>query len=450
MGVELSKQEPALHARLLAGKYRLIRPLGQGAMGEVWQAEHLTLHSLVAIKLLDPEIATSMLNIERFLREARAAATLRSPHVVQILDHGVDEGTPYIVMEQLEGESLADRLEHCSKLSLPDTARIVTHIARALARAHAAGIVHRDLKPDNVFLVSNDDEEIAKLLDFGIAKLLHEVRGTEQSSTIPGVLVGTPYYMSPEQAAGASTLDHRADIWALGVIAFECLLGRRPFEGSTLPGLLLKIREEPQPIPSHEGPVPAGFDAWFARACARNVNERFPSAKQAASELQRLCSSESRLESPRPAATSGEGETLVSAALSTPSAREAHRLPWSLALGIALAVCAAALGAQLLTRHESKPTAEAAAHGLAVSVSASVALPRPAASDSLPSPSLDSVPSVTLQSEAAPTPTAKRGPRASPRSGAHSPTSAPSAPRPSSTQTEETSGAARTGIDLGI
>jgi serine/threonine-protein kinase len=425
---------------------------------------------LVAIKLLDPEIAASAHNLERFLREARAAATLRSPHVVQILDHGVDEGTPYIVMEQLEGESLAQRLERCHKLSPQDTARIVTHIARALARAHAARLVHRDLKPDNVFLVSNDDEEIAKLLDFGIAKSLREVKDSAQISTIPGVLVGTPYYMSPEQAEGASTIDHRADIWALGVIAFECLLGRRPFEGSTVPGLLIKICEQPQPIPSQEGPVPAGFDAWFARACARNASERFESAKQAATELRRLCPNES----PRTPPASNTGATLVSAALSNPVAASAPATQrWPLAVGVALALCAAVFGARLLTRREAKPAAtlEANTHPRVIPSLAGVALaaravsvpaeghatlPGPAASaparvnDVPSSPSARSAPKVTLARAPTLAPSARQNLAASPPASAHSPTSAPSAPRPSSTATKDTQSSARTGVDLGI
>jgi serine/threonine-protein kinase len=274
---------------IIAGKYRLLRKLGQGGMGSVWYAEHLTLHSPVAIKLIDLAIVANPEALARFLREAQSAAKLRSPHVVQILDHGVDNGTPYIAMELLEGESLADRLARVGKLSPADTARIMTHVARAVARAHEAGIVHRDLKPDNIFIVQNDDEEIAKVLDFGIAKATSSVHEAVSSSTRTGAVLGTPYYMSPEQAEGAKTLDHRSDIWALGVIAFECLLGRRPFDAETLAGLLLAICTREIPVPSQLGLVPAGFDGWFQRACARDVEQRFSSAKEAVAELKRLC-----------------------------------------------------------------------------------------------------------------------------------------------------------------
>ncbi len=279
--------EPLAEESIVAGKYRLVRQLGQGGMGAVWLAEHLSLHSQVAIKLLHLDMANSSEALSRFLREAQSAASLRSPHVVQILDHGVDEGTPYIAMELLDGESLAARLERVTSMNREDVARIMTHIGRA----HEAGIVHRDLKPDNVFLVHNDEEEIAKVLDFGIAK--GNVRGRLESSassaTRTGAILGTPHYMSPEQVEGAKSLDYRADIWAMGVIAFERLLGRRPFEAETLGSLLLTICVRPIPVPSQVGAVPAGFDAWFARACDREPSARFSSARDAALELKRVC-----------------------------------------------------------------------------------------------------------------------------------------------------------------
>ncbi|HEY2409001.1 MAG TPA: serine/threonine-protein kinase [Polyangiaceae bacterium] len=280
-----------MEGTIIAGKYRLGRQLGQGGMGSVWLAEHLSLHSPVAIKLIDPGIANNGEALGRFLREAQSAASLRSPHVVQILDHGVDNGVPYIAMELLEGESLADRLTRVNRLSLAEATRIMTHVSRAIGRAHEAGIVHRDLKPDNIYLVRNDDEEIAKVLDFGIAKATTQggLASSVSGSTRTGAVLGTPYYMSPEQAEGIKSLDFRADIWALGVICFECILGRRPFDAETLGGLLLAICARPMPIPSQYGPVPPGFDQWFARACARDVSARFSSAREAASELRRVC-----------------------------------------------------------------------------------------------------------------------------------------------------------------
>jgi serine/threonine protein kinase len=282
--------QPPPQAQVIAGKYRLVRQLGKGGMGSVWYAEHLTLHSPVAIKLIDPEIAQNAEALARFLREAQSAASLRSPHVVQILDHGVDNGVPYIAMEVLDGESLADRLTRIGRLMPAETARLMTHVGRAIGRAHEAGIVHRDLKPDNIFIIRNDEEEIGKVLDFGIAKsTAHGLGASSGGATRTGALLGTPYYMRPEQAEGARTLDHRTDIWAMGVIAFECIVGRRPFDAEALGGLLLAICTRPIPVPSQWNSVPAGFDAWFARACARDLNARFATAKEAATDLRRVC-----------------------------------------------------------------------------------------------------------------------------------------------------------------
>jgi len=254
-------------------------------MGSVWYAEHLSLHASVALKLIDTPAIPDPMSTERFLREARLAAALRSPHVVQILDHGVDAGAPYIVMELLEGESLATRLERVGRLSAAETARMIQHVARAMTRAHEAGIIHRDLKPENVFIVRNDDEEIYKVFDFGIAKVETPALGGVGAATRTGSLLGTPSYMSPEQAEGVKALDQRADIWALGVIAYRCLLGRLPFAETTLPQLILAICARPLPIPSHHGAVPDGFDAWFARVCARSPADRFDSARKASIEL---------------------------------------------------------------------------------------------------------------------------------------------------------------------
>ena len=158
--------------RVLSERYRLIRPVGQGSQAAVWIAEHLALNTHVAVKLIDPELAKKEEARERFRREATAAAQLRSAHVVQIIDHGIDGDQPFIVMELLEGEDLFERLDKRQKLSLRETSKILTQVARALARAHAAGIVHRDLKPENVFLAANEDDEIVKVLDFGVAKII--------------------------------------------------------------------------------------------------------------------------------------------------------------------------------------------------------------------------------------------------------------------------------------
>jgi len=340
---------------VLGGKYRLVNRLGTGGMGSVWRAEHLTLSSPVALKLIEPTTARESDALHRFLREARTAAALRSPHVVQILDYGVDGDSPYIVMELLDGESLAERLARQTRLSPAETARIIQHISRALVRAHEAGIVHRDLKPENVFIVKNDDEEVAKVLDFGIVKADPNTFGTANSgaATRTGTLLGTPYFMSPEQAEGVKSVDFRADIWALGVIAYRCLIGQLPFCGDSVGRLILEICSRPLPVPSHRGPVPDGFDAWFARACARDASDRFESAKRAASELSRLTddtAASSPVETPRPPETNSLAlATTTLKSSSTEVLPLPRRGPRPLALALA-AVAAVSLASAISVR----------------------------------------------------------------------------------------------------
>jgi eukaryotic-like serine/threonine-protein kinase len=283
---------------VIAGRYRLTAPLSRGGMASVWRAEHLALGSPIAIKLIDPDLVEHDEARARFDQEARAAAALRSPHVVQILDHGVDKDLPFIAMELLDGESLAARIYRLGKLPLEHTARIFQDVARAIKKAHDLGIVHRDLKPDNIFLVLNEDQEIAKVLDFGIAKALHPF-GDWKGGTRAGVLIGTPQYMSPEQAQGMP-IGPATDLWALGVIAFECVCGCLPFPSENPGELVVQICANPLPVPSQVASVPPRFDAWFTRACHREPESRFSSVKELADTLVEVL-----LGAPPPAESSG-------------------------------------------------------------------------------------------------------------------------------------------------
>ncbi|WP_437679120.1 serine/threonine-protein kinase [Sorangium sp. So ce131] len=274
-----------LKGQVLAGRYRLVRSLSSGSMGTVWRADDLTLGSPVAIKMLGPLYAKDEAVRARFYQEAQAAAALRSPNVVHTLDYGVDnEDVPFIAMELLEGEDLAHRIERVGALPPADTARIFADVARAVRKAHEAGIIHRDLKPDNIFLARDDDREVAKVLDFGVAKT--SLFGGEGMGTQAGVLIGTLPYMSPEQAKGES-VDSRADLWALGIIAFECVCGRTVMTAETPGAMILEICTSPLPVPSQvaSGPVPPGFDEWFMQACNRDPNQRFSSATAMADAL---------------------------------------------------------------------------------------------------------------------------------------------------------------------
>jgi len=262
---------------VIANRFRLVRLLGKGGMGEVWAAQHTSLDIPCAVKFIHAESAEKVDVRTRFEREAKAAAQLRSPNVVQILDYGVFDNTPYIAMEYLEGEPLNVRLKRRRVLDAHETYRIVAGVGKALGKAHVAGIVHRDLKPENVFLVPDDDTEVAKVLDFGVAK--HTA--TLDSNTKTGALLGTPYYMSPEQAQGVKAVDHRADLWSLAVLTYRCLTGELPFKSQALGDLLIKIVTGPVSVPSHVAPqLPEGFDGWWLRAAERDPDRRFQSAKE--------------------------------------------------------------------------------------------------------------------------------------------------------------------------
>jgi serine/threonine protein kinase len=287
--VPRSSAPPAVwqEGTVIKERYRLGSLLRRGGMGSVWRAEHLELRSPVAIKLLEPEVARDPTMVQRFLREAQAAAALRSPNVVQILDYGVDAGQAFIAMEMLEGEPLSVRIARLGRLPPEEVVRFLTDVLRAMQKAHEAGIIHRDLKPDNLF-ICKDEPEFAKVLDFGVAKIKKGAFGEGTGlGTQTGMMLGTPYYMSPEQAQ-AKEIDPRSDLWSVAVIAFEALLGRRPFEAEAFGDLVIAICTAPTPIPSRFGPVPHGFDEWFVRGTQRDPARRFASARDMAEELERV------------------------------------------------------------------------------------------------------------------------------------------------------------------
>lgn len=269
-------------SQIIAGKYRLESLIGHGGMGSVWRARHATLDMPVAIKFMAPQALADAESRQRFDREARALAALRTPHIVQVIDFGVDEDTPYIVMELLEGEDLSTRLAQRRRLSLDEVSRILAQVARALRRAHEAGITHRDLKPSNIFLARIDDEEIIKVLDFGVAKLAQAGLLTDDALTKAGTLLGSPGYMSPEQARGKE-VDFRSDLWALSVIVFRAVTGVKPFAGDSIAELVIKLCIDPRPIPTRCAPdLPPAVDRFFEKAFAAAPEDRFQSAVEMA------------------------------------------------------------------------------------------------------------------------------------------------------------------------
>jgi serine/threonine-protein kinase len=274
---------------VVGGRYRLVEPLGSGGMGTVWRAHHTELGIDIALKVMLPAQGDSEQGKSRFRREARAAAKLKSPHVVQVHDFGVFDEHPYLAMELLEGESLEARLDRDETLPLDECAHVVDGVARALQLAHDRGVIHRDLKPANIFLASVAGEEVAKVLDFGIAKLLDAKGGGEGSDAfVTGAgLVGSPAYMSPEQVWG-EPLGTASDLWSLGVVVFEMLTGENPFGGGTLAKVFERIVRDDLPrLRDRRDDLPAALDAFFERALARDAAERFACARDFAQAFRR-------------------------------------------------------------------------------------------------------------------------------------------------------------------
>ncbi|MEZ4224832.1 MAG: protein kinase [Polyangiaceae bacterium] len=419
--------------QLVDRKYRLVRLLAEGGMGSIWVASHERLGTQVVVKFMGGKLASTQQARRRFEREAKAAAHLNSPHVVRVFDYGVDDNTPYIVMELLEGEDLQTRLARERRLPLHETVRLLSQVARGLAAAHAAGIVHRDLKPSNLFVTTVGDEEVVKILDFGVAKA--DSLDDTLDRTASGVLVGSPLWMSPEQAR-SQPVDHRSDLWSLGVVAFALLTGRHLFRGKEMVDTALRVCTDPIPKASSLRPeLPTAVDTFFTRALARPVGARFQSAEEMATALADLTSlpqplsrhteslvptptssaDEVRGETPGPAPSVRDDSLMTTEAPSRARGRRGAR--WAL---LALALTGTtAIG--FVARSQLDP-------GAAPEPSASLALPpaqEPPALESAPPPmpsaqrATPSSPSPVLSARPSPprvSPPAKRAPRSSPTS----------------------------------
>jgi serine/threonine-protein kinase len=267
---------------LLAGKYRVQAILGQGAMGVVVAALHEHLNQKVALKFLLPDALKSEDAVARFTREARAMVKIQSEHIARVIDVGaLEDGAPYTVMEFLQGRDLCAVLEESGPLDTELAVDYVLQACEAIAEAHAAGIIHRDLKPANLFLTTRTDgSSLVKVLDFGIAKSLDDL-SMNGAQTNAGTLLGSPYYMSPEQMRSSHNVDRRSDIWALGVILFELLTGRPVFISDTMPGLCGAILSDtPTPLRELRSSAPEGLEAAILRCLERDLNDRFQNVAQ--------------------------------------------------------------------------------------------------------------------------------------------------------------------------
>ncbi len=286
-----SDTEEPLSGAVLSDKWRLGEVLGRGGMGRVYEARHVDIPKRAAVKIIDGVADAETL--ARFRREAEAASLVESPHVVHVFDSGtMPDGRPYLVMERLEGESLGARLRRSGALPVDDTLRVVDQVLRGLEKAHAAGVVHRDLKPDNVFLEAREGGEIAvKLLDFGISKRLLTSAGPGPTTlTQRGAVIGTPHYMSPEQAHGEPDIDGRSDLFSLGTIFYECLTGRPPH--ADLPSyeavVVALCTREPPSVRAVRAEIPDGVAKVLDRALAKDRAARFQTAREMRGALARV------------------------------------------------------------------------------------------------------------------------------------------------------------------
>lgn len=368
---------------VIAGKLRLVRVLGEGGMGVVWAARHLTLDADVAVKLIRRErVAADPAMLARFEREAKTTARIGHPHVVRVMDYGVaEDAQPFIVMEYLEGFSLAELLEQGGRLSFATTEVLVRQVASALSAAHALGVVHRDIKPQNVFITRaspqspsatvDESDFFVKVLDFGIAKIVGETRllPEHQTLTQTGAIMGSPPYMSPEQLDGGLDVDLRTDLWSLAIIVYEALTGQKPFQGSSLVATGAAIlKGKYQPASELRPGLPSGIDDWLAKALSLDPLDRFPSATAMGESFSRLQSSDdqpprastssSLLATPHPReraamehASRGPARPTDTVEAPGPKPKPSRRRAVRWGIALAIAVAGGALGLRISDKH---------------------------------------------------------------------------------------------------
>ena len=274
--------------QVLAGKFRIERVLGQGGMGVVVAATHLQLDERVALKFLLPDALNNPEAVERFAREARAAVKIKSEHVARVSDVGtLESGSPYMVMEYLEGQDLAGYVHANGAMAVPAAVEFVLQACEAIGEAHALGIVHRDLKPANLFVTRRvDGSPCIKVLDFGISKLTAPGGGADLGMTKTSSIMGSPLYMSPEQMSSTRNVDMRTDIWALGVILYEILTGRVPFEAETMPQLCgMILQDPPRPLRDLRPDLPDALQAVIFRCLEKSRDRRFANVADLAAAL---------------------------------------------------------------------------------------------------------------------------------------------------------------------
>lgn len=384
----------------------LSRLLGEGAMGSVWVADHKTLETEVAVKFIAEHVTKSRTDaVERFTREATAAAQIKSPHVVQMFDHGVMAGgTPYIVMEMLEGVSLHDRIAEEGPLCIEDTGLMLTHVASALTVAHKLGVIHRDIKPHNIFLIDTPGQLFAKVLDFGVAKRIGEKRDRRDELTEPGTIVGTPQYVSRDliMSGQHKNIDERVDLWSLAVVAYKSLTGALPFDGDSIGEICTALAAGRfQPPSRHREDLPRRYDRWFARALNNDPAERFDTAEKVAESFNALLDADDPEDDEDEPAERATRVTTPTAAAPRSTLTIGGFVVAGLAIGVAVALT--------MTRPTETPTDSSGSASVAPSPSSD---PAPSVAPVAVASTAPSTTATSLASAAAPPAVPPRHPRA--------------------------------------
>ena len=385
-GVALETNTDELLGQTLAAKYRIDERLSIGGMGAVYKGTHVLMDKTVAVKVLKPSLAADQKIVARFSREARAASRISHPHAISVTDFGEDEnGIVFLVMEYLDGGTLKELIRREGPLPLPRVVEIIRQVGEALDAAHKQGVVHRDLKSDNIMLLGNTASDYSKVLDFGIAKIKEREGDYDPGLTAPDLVIGTPQYMSPEQCSQSPDIDARSDVYSLGVIIYEMLIGHVPFTGESPTAIMMKHLQEPAPSVLEERPdLPAAVGRVVARALEKSPGARYASAGElvddltvaAGMESAAEASSSDRLVAPSSAAVledDADEETIVRRRVTTPMPRPtappepsysaptpiASFNPWKILIPsvVGLLVIFAAIYA--LTRKSATPTTEA-------------------------------------------------------------------------------------------